>query len=630
MTNIDDKTRKNRRSLLFKCLIGSLVVHGCAAWIYFKDPFLLRFSSNTFAVKPALNRLNLVLEEEKNEQLEETLNALIASEFLDIKPFDLMTPFDAVEIPFFAEDIKACSTEVPGFEIPFLKEKEEQASFLVNDPSLSIPDVFENSMNLEPAPELLLPTSTITLKKPALANAFDHLSLPEKAKIHMDEPEMTAAVNATKEPASFAVKKASSPQELSISSQPVQSTHFSGSLALEIPETNKKALILPKAVSSNSKHQEQRDLLAQRKAFTPEPYSFPIAEEEFSYWSEQDVDLEIKTIEHPDGEGYLFSIKMTPRFEIDSPPLKNNFYFLIDRSNSIEKHRFAVFKKAALRALSYLEPGNTFNIYFFDKKCSQLSEKNLPVSKKSIQKAEEYLEKQEYKGLFAAGDLYSSLMKIIPENVDQEEAHTVILISDGNTSMNLKNQQKALKKWMEKNPGHVSLYAAAVGQGNNLILLDMISSFNHGQLLYSDTHAAFPRKMAKLIMDLQHPIAKDLMLKAIPKNSHANISFYPPNSRLPMLFHDQPYEIVGTIDDMSDFTLCVQGRHGDQWLEVEVPICFPKTLVKSPTLAQKWKIWQAHLSYEEFIDNGNAKHLKKAQSYFAPEVKKDIPRSYKR
>jgi len=140
--------------------------------------------------------------------------------------------------------------------------------------------------------------------------------------------------------------------------------------------------------------------------------------------------------------------------------MKQNYYFLIDRSNSIEKHHYQTFKRAVSKALMSLHPENAFNIIIFNSKITKLSEKPVSYSKKSIQWAEDFLEKQSHGTHFAATDIYSALIQIIPSDVPEDEMNTAIFISDGDSSPQPEKQRKLIQNWITKNNGKVSLYTA--------------------------------------------------------------------------------------------------------------------------------------------------------------------------
>lgn len=316
---------------------------------------------------------------------------------------------------------------------------------------------------------------------------------------------------------------------------------------------------------------------------------------------------------------HLFLLSLQPHDEIEVAPMKQNFHFLIDRSNSIAKQRFTVFKKAVLKTLSHLEEGNSFNIYVFDKKVSRLSEKNLPLSKESIEAAEAFLEKQEAGGFFASGDLFASLEQILPTSVAEDEAHTAILLTNGEIVLKQKKQHKVIKSWMEKNQGKVDLYTAATGINNNFPLLDLLSALNRGTALHSDTHSAFPRKLAKRVMDLQEPLAKDISLAVIPSDPESHIRLYPPQSRLPTLYRNQPYLLVGSIDQLSDFTLLIEGKHQGEEILIEKQISFADAKNGDLILEKKWGAEQAHLLYDLFLEKGDISYFQEAKDLLDSE-----------
>jgi Ca-activated chloride channel family protein len=266
-----------------------------------------------------------------------------------------------------------------------------------------------------------------------------------------------------------------------------------------------------------------------------------------------------------------------------------------------------------LKALASMSQGDTFNIFIMDRKMVSFSPASRPVSMKNIQAAEEFLDKQDAGGLFSGVDIYSSIDKLLPNIAENEEMHTAILLTDGKTSLSVERKQSALKKWVEKNNSRVSLYTAAVGRDNDLIALDLLSSISGGKLLYSDTHASFPRKLAKLVLDLKDPVAKDLMITAVPVNPHSHIEFYPANSHLPSLYSHQPYVIIGKIDDPCSFDIVIQGRHGDQWVAIKKSVSFIEGKKGDQSLQNQWDAEQANVCYSKFLKEGKSAHLKTAK-----------------
>ena len=322
-----------------------------------------------------------------------------------------------------------------------------------------------------------------------------------------------------------------------------------------------------------------------------------------SEWND-DFDVDITFLPNPEGAGYIFSLSLTPNYDLSDQSLKQNLYFILDRSSSVQKHRFSVFKRAVLKALSSMQQGDTFNILVLDKNLSRFSPENRSVTLKNIRAAEEFLDKQESGGLFAASDIYMNINKVLPLIPDDDEMHTAILLTDGKTTMNAERKQKTLNQWVQKNHGKLCLYTCAVGRDNDLLTLDMLSSVSGGKLLYSDTHASFPRKLSKLIIDLKDPIAKDVVVSALPHNPDAHIEFTAPNSRPASLYSHQPYVVVGQIDEPCSFDIVIQGRHRDQWIAIRKSISFVDGQKGDHTLEDQWNAQHANACYSQFLEEG--------------------------
>jgi Ca-activated chloride channel family protein len=307
--------------------------------------------------------------------------------------------------------------------------------------------------------------------------------------------------------------------------------------------------------------------------------------------------------------------------------MKQNYYFLVDRSNSIDKHRYQTFKRAVSKALISLHQGDSFNIIVFDNKISKLSERPLPYSKKAVQLAEEFLEKEPHGSYFAATDIYSALSNIVPSDISDEEVNTAILISDGDSQLHPEKQRKLIQSWLEKNSGRVSLFTACVGDGNNKTMLDLLSSMSRGTMLYADTHTSFPRKLAKMVIDLRFPIAKDLMMTIVKADPSSKLKLYPASSFLPSLFSNHPYIIFGSAEKLSDFTLLLEGRNKNRVLSIQKQISFAKAKEDSRFLAQKWKTTQAHQYYEEYMQGGQISLLQKAEALFKSDKPTKTPKT---
>jgi hypothetical protein len=329
-------------------------------------------------------------------------------------------------------------------------------------------------------------------------------------------------------------------------------------------------------------------------------------------------DVDIKTVAREEG-GYLFSLSFMPKVDMNQHRLKQTYYFLIDRSNTIERNRYQSFKRAVIRSIGSLREGDHFNVIIFDSKISRLSETRIPYTKKNHLLAEEFLERQPHGHYGTPTDLFSSLTKIIPTQVNEEEAHTAILISDGESSLKLDKQRSLINAWLQTNRGRVTLYTAAVGHDNNLSTLDLLGTVSRGSLLYSETHTGFPRKLAKLVLTLRSAIAKDMTLTLTSTDPSSRLQIYPSSGRLPYLFSEHPFVLYGTADKLADFTLQLEGRNKGQVLSIKKAVSFAKAKSGNRLLSKQWATEQAHLFYEQYLQEGKPVLLEEAKKLLSDE-----------
>jgi len=303
--------------------------------------------------------------------------------------------------------------------------------------------------------------------------------------------------------------------------------------------------------------------------------------------SSDDFVVQVEYAPAPEGEGYLFRATLAPKQSVSFKRIKQNLFFLIDRSHSIAEGRFQATKEAVGRALAAMHPEDSFNILLFDKNVSRLSETNLPCTPENIRRARKFLKKEPYGGLFATTDLYVSLGSIVPKEVAENEVNTAILLSDGDSYLKPGKQRAMIRKWTEQNGGKVALYCIASERGDNLTLLDLISSLNRGALHLSPGSRALPGTVGKLLGALRNPIGKEIAVTAVPIDKDPHVQLFPPKNRLPHLYSETPYILYGATERLDDFYLFIQGRHYDKWLEIKRRVTFGKAKKSDPSLLKK-------------------------------------------
>lgn len=316
--------------------------------------------------------------------------------------------------------------------------------------------------------------------------------------------------------------------------------------------------------------------------------------------------------------GYVFKVTLVPKQEISFKKIRQNYTFLIDRSNSIVRGRYFYNKKAVSEVLSFLRPGDTFNILLFDDQIEKLATAPLAFSEDNVKKARLFLEKEGHGGCFAATDIYSSLHKIVPADVLDTEVNTAILLSDGDTYLPLEKQRQLIGGWSKKNKGKVSLFCLASGSGNNLSLLQIIATFNKGELNFVPKHEQVGERLKNLVLSLQNPIGKHLVATAIAARKDVSIYLQPKNGRLPDLFKNRGFTIFGSTSELADFTLFLQGKYYERRFDVKKKITFSEALGGTVSLEREWAEFVAQDYYEKFFQDGKVSHLQEAKEFLSP------------
>lgn len=606
------KQVNRRRSLLLTSVAISVGLHGLGLYFLATQPVTLHHSLRSlFGISiPAPEYLDSAeeLQAKKNTILEEVFDQVV------VFSSHLQQPFDLVELP---RGIAIAPDEEMAPELSF--EHRVQSDLFIDDfictsdanwDAFTPQDLIACSSDSVPlfVPTLAIPSASI--------RSFDleYTALPLDQEAYIIDPlEISSFV-------------CSASEESEGNTARMQESLMAHSFPASIlKEGDDKILEIDTTLAAH-KTQERVPFLsypplsalhAPRIRITDNSSDFsdyfPESLAATSEWND-DFDLNITFLPNPEGRGYIFSLALEPNFDISQYSLKHDVIFVID--HSVRKHRFDVFKRAVIKALSCLQQGDSFNIYIIDKKMTRLHTKSLPVSQKTLRAAEHFLEKQAENALFSKGDIYASLEKILSELQGVHCIHSAIVVTDGVSHTSSKKQSQVLKDWMEKNNGKLSVYTAAVGQKNDLLMLDLLSSISGGKLLWSDTHSAFPRKLAKLVLDLRDPIASDLVIDATPIHSDTKISLAPSFFQPPVLFSHQPYVIVGSIDEPGPFDLMIQGRHGDQWIAIKKTVSFIEGSKGDRSLINQWMSQKALRPYTKFLNDGKLAYLKEAKEIF--------------
>jgi hypothetical protein len=326
-----------------------------------------------------------------------------------------------------------------------------------------------------------------------------------------------------------------------------------------------------------------------------------------------EFDAEISFVPKEDGDGYIFALTLIARPNLHLPKIKQNYTFLIDRSNSVQKERLLAMKNAVYKALEELDPNDSFNIIAFDHKVDKLSPSSLSNSSESLKFAKAFLDRLELGSFFSSSYLFKPLFLTIPSHVKEDELHTAILLTDGEL-LNKKGAQKSLLyEWTSNNCGRVSLFALGIGGDPHLSSLELGVAFNKGTMVHSPTKGGIKRKLLKLMKNIEHPIAKDLSYRAIYPQEDTQIAFATKPNQISHLYLNEPYVILGTTKTLDPFILFIQGRLKDKCIHIKKKISFLHAKKGNSSLKMEWALKKSYKLYDDYLHENNPVYLKEAQ-----------------
>jgi hypothetical protein len=294
---------------------------------------------------------------------------------------------------------------------------------------------------------------------------------------------------------------------------------------------------------------------------------------------------EIELLPSSQKEGTHFSITLTPTAQAASKELAQTLHFLLDETRRTTKEHILSLRNSLIKALDYLVPNQLFTISVIgEKHLRTFAEKPVATSKQAIVQAKKFLSSDRHiQGSQGQTSIYSILDGL--RKSSNERVATVILLTDGSFLQSNWSRQD-LDSW-SRLPGSDTfiLHVATAGHSSHDPALDAMTALHGGRVVHSTTHAAFPRKLAKLLMDIRSPIVTGLAIDATPNQLSAKIRLQQHSYKLPPLFASQPTTFFCTTDGSTPFTLHLQGWNGSQPISLDYDIDLSR--VKQHPLRQR-------------------------------------------
>ncbi|MEI6243089.1 MAG: VWA domain-containing protein [Chlamydiota bacterium] len=347
-------------------------------------------------------------------------------------------------------------------------------------------------------------------------------------------------------------------------------------------------------------------------------FSLPSLKELQTLSLSDDFDLDVSWVADKE-KGYIFAATLIPKEGKVFPRLRQNFFFLLDRSNSIQKNRLASSRRSIFSALKFLKKEDRFNIFAFDSKVDVLFSYNQPKEEKYLLKAKKFLAEQNLASFFSSSNLARPLTKISEEcpTVAEDEVGTIIVFSDGDSLVKSKNLH-FIEDWTKKNEGRMNLFAIGLDSDPNGNLLEFFASINKGKRYTARKNRGMQKQLVKLMKTLRYTIAKNISVSFILPDENGEIVFYPVQKELKNLYAKEPYVILGSTKTLQNTQLFLQGKIGDKWVHIKKKIEFVSEKQGGRSLEEQWAVLSSYEYYKKFLHDPNPEMLKKAKELVEP------------
>jgi uncharacterized protein YegL len=295
--------------------------------------------------------------------------------------------------------------------------------------------------------------------------------------------------------------------------------------------------------------------------------------------------VSLTVYEDRDGSGYFRAdIAANPKSE-ELWDVPKDLLFVIDHSTSISGQKLEQFKASTIEALQYLNPKDRFNVVSFTTHPRTLFPDFVPYTEASMAQAQDYV-----RGLVRGGmtDVFGSISPFIQKSngeVASGRPMNVFLMTDGNSTVNIYDDDKFVRTIKEMNPGNVSVYAFSAGKKANRDLLEFLGYHNRGYSLHVADLKEFKSMLVDyisthsqlILADVNYQVADGLSEDTFPKV-------------LPHLYREETLSFYGRFPPgTKKINVRVAGRGGDgEPYELVFWKPIKECLRGSPEMAQQW------------------------------------------
>ena len=272
------------------------------------------------------------------------------------------------------------------------------------------------------------------------------------------------------------------------------------------------------------------------------------------------VGLSLLTYKSGKNDGY-FLLSASPSIEIDKSSIENkDITFILDVSGSMSGEKLEQAKKALLYCVNNLNTGDHFNIIRFSTEAYSLFKTLEKVDKQNINEAKSFIDDLKAIGGTNIEEAFNLAFKNYQES---DRPHFVVFLTDGKPTIGEMNDDKLVKKILDKNKNKSRVFTFGIGNEINTHLLDKLTDETKAWRTYVSNEEDIEIKVSNFYDKIQSPVLSGLNLEF--SNNVKVYQTYPKD--LPDLFKGSNLIVFGRFKGSGNVKVTLTGKLNGQQKE---------------------------------------------------------------
>ena len=283
------------------------------------------------------------------------------------------------------------------------------------------------------------------------------------------------------------------------------------------------------------------------------------------FWSVSPDDVGANVVSYYDesrDQGY-YLLLAAPGIDQGSEIVAKDVIVVLDTSGSMEGEKIEQAREALLYVLDHLNPDDRFNIVEFSTGAREFSGDLIPAE--DAPEAVPWVERLEATG---GTDINLALLNAL-SMVDSERPTMLLFLTDGVATEGEQDTSRIIGNIADAAPSNVRLFSFGVGDDVDTILLDTLSSEQHGRTTYVRPGQALNEAVSGFYAGITAPVLADVELNV---DGVTVDDTYP--APLPDLFAGSQLVALGTYREGGAAEITLSGEVNGNPTEFTYPVTF--------------------------------------------------------